>query len=220
VFRDELTNLLPHDEDAHRLQAQTFLLSEFLERYAPEWQPTRLQRRALVHGHCHHKSLMGMEAEENLLRRLGLRFSVPDSGCCGMAGAFGFERDHYDISIACAERVLLPAVRAEPEDTLLVTDGFSCREQIAQTTGRRALHLAEVLEMASDSLGGTLLRGPAPHVSVYLPTLMIGQFKMVLVVVADTFPFLASALIWLSLVRSTGLAPPLKRTMTSCQSGE
>ncbi|HEX8898132.1 MAG TPA: hypothetical protein VF751_05500, partial [Chthoniobacterales bacterium] len=71
-----------------------------------------------------------------------------DSGCCGMAGAFGFEKDHYDVSIACGERVLLPKVREAAKDTLVIADGFSCREQIRQTTGRRALHTAQVMQMA------------------------------------------------------------------------
>ncbi len=146
VFRDELRNLFPNDENATRLSRQTFLLSEFLVREG--YEPPTLARKALVHGHCHHKSLMGMRDEEALLRQMGLDFTVLDSGCCGMAGAFGFERDHYDISLQIGERVLLPAVRGAKADTLIVTDGFSCREQITQATGRRALHLAELLRMA------------------------------------------------------------------------
>jgi Fe-S oxidoreductase len=85
---------------------------------------------------------------EAILREMGLEVSVPDSGCCGMAGAFGFEKNHYDVSIRCGERVLLPAVRAAERSTLLVANGFSCREQIAHMTDRRALHLAGVLQMA------------------------------------------------------------------------
>ncbi len=155
VFRDELLNLFPHDEDAKRLSKQTFLLSEFLVKegwQAPQREGTEdkplQQYSAIVHGHCHHKAIMKMSAEEAVLEKLGLRFKVLDSGCCGMAGAFGFEKQHYDISIKAGERVLLPAVRAASRDTLIIADGFSCREQIAQTTGRRALHLAEVLQMA------------------------------------------------------------------------
>lgn len=91
---------------------------------------------------------MKMDDEAAVLEKMGLDFRVLDSGCCGMAGAFGFEREHYDISIRCGERVLLPAVREAPEDTLIIADGFSCREQIAQTTNRRGLHLAEVLWLA------------------------------------------------------------------------
>jgi len=149
VFRDELLGLFPHDEDAKRLSRQTFLLSEFLEQRAEGYHPPQLRRRALVHGHCHHKALMKLDAEEATLSKLGLDYTVLDSGCCGMAGAFGFERgDHYDVSRKAGERVLLPAVRAASPDTLIIADGFSCREQIAQTTERRALHLAQVLQLA------------------------------------------------------------------------
>ena len=149
TFRDELTRMLPHDEDAKRLSQQTFLLSEFIEKYLPDHPLPKLPRHAIVHGHCHHKALMRMSAEENVLERLGLDCEFPDTGCCGMAGAFGFEKNHYDVSIACGERVLLPAVRDADAETLIIADGFSCREQIAQTTPRRALHLAQVLELAA-----------------------------------------------------------------------
>lgn len=150
TFRDELINLFPDDPDARRLSEQTLLLSEFVERTMPDHPLPQLRRRAVVHGHCHHKAVMKMPAEERLLRRLGLDFEVLDSGCCGMAGAFGFEADHYDVSVACGERVLLPAVREAAPDTLVITNGFSCREQIAQCTGRRAVHLAEVLDAATN----------------------------------------------------------------------
>ena len=147
VFRDELINLFPHDARAQRLSRQTFLLSEFLEQssYAPL---PRLHRKALLHGHCHHKSIMKMTAEESLLRRIGIDFESPAPGCCGMAGSFGFEHDKYEVSAAIGELELLPAVRNAPADWLIIADGFSCREQIAQGTGRHALHLAEVLQMA------------------------------------------------------------------------
>ena len=148
VFRDELPNLFPYDEQAKRLREQVFLLSEFLDRDHGDFPFSMLQRRAVVHGHCHHKSVLKMDAEESVLRKLRLDFEVLDSGCCGMAGSFGFEKEKYDVSIACGERVLLPAVRNAAQDTLIVADGFSCREQIAQTTGREALHLAQVLQMA------------------------------------------------------------------------
>jgi FAD/FMN-containing dehydrogenase/Fe-S oxidoreductase len=148
VFRDELKNLFPHDEDAKRLASQTFLLSEFLEKKATQYQPPKLQRKAIVHGHCHHKAIMQMNDEQSVLTKLGLDFEVLDSGCCGMAGAFGFEKDHYDVSIKVGELVLLPAVRQADKKTLIIADGFSCREQIAQTTDRQALHLAQVIQMA------------------------------------------------------------------------
>jgi Fe-S oxidoreductase len=143
VFRDELVNLFPRDETARRLSAQTFTLAEFLVREG--FEPPKRTGRAIVQGHCHHQAVMGMGADRELLGKLGMDFEVLDSGCCGMAGAFGFEADHYEVSLACAERVLLPAVRAAGPDVLVLADGFSCREQIAQGAGRRALHLAEAI---------------------------------------------------------------------------
>ncbi|HWE63354.1 MAG TPA: hypothetical protein VHB98_16685, partial [Chloroflexota bacterium] len=148
VFRDELTNLLPHDEDAKRLRQQTYLLSEFLVQKAPDYRLPRLQRTAVVHGHCHHKAIMGMKNEQAILQRLGLDCTILDAGCCGMAGSFGFERgEHYKVSMKCGERVLLPAVREAAKDTIIIANGFSCREQIAQATDRHALHLAQVIQM-------------------------------------------------------------------------
>jgi FAD/FMN-containing dehydrogenase/Fe-S oxidoreductase len=147
VFRDELRNLFPHDARAAKLRSQTFLLSEFLERYAPEFAP-QLSSKILLHGHCHHKSIMGIGAEESVLKKTGADLQSIDSGCCGMAGPFGFEKEKYEVSQAVGERVLLPAVRNTPENALIVSDGFSCREQIHQATGRRALHLAEALQLA------------------------------------------------------------------------
>jgi Fe-S oxidoreductase len=148
VFRDELRNLFPSDERANRLRSQVFLLSEFLQHHAPDYQPPRLSRKVLLHGHCHQKALMKMNDEESLLRRMGADLQSIDSGCCGMAGPFGFEKDKYAVSQAVGERVLLPAVRQTPAETLIVSDGFSCREQILQATGRRAIHLAEAIQLA------------------------------------------------------------------------
>ena len=144
VFRDELVNLFPEDPDARRLAAQTCTLAELLADRTDGWEPPRRIGRAIVQAHCHHRSVMGFGTDEELLRRTGLDVEVLDSGCCGMAGAFGFEADHYDVSVAAGERALLPAVRAA-EDAMVVADGFSCREQIRQGTGRHAWHLAEVL---------------------------------------------------------------------------
>jgi FAD/FMN-containing dehydrogenase/Fe-S oxidoreductase len=148
VFRDELLNLFPKDERARALSKQVFLLSEFLEQYARDFHIPKLARKALIHGHCHHKAIMKMTAEESVLQRMGIDFIAPAPGCCGMAGAFGFEKEKYEISKAIGELELLPAVRQAPTDWLIVADGFSCREQIAQETDRHALHLAEVLQMA------------------------------------------------------------------------
>jgi FAD/FMN-containing dehydrogenase/Fe-S oxidoreductase len=165
VFRDELLNLFPDDERAKALSRQTFLLSEFLETFAKNVPLPQLNRKALLHGHCHHKSLMKMTAEESVLHRLGVDFQSPAPGCCGMAGSFGFEPNKYDLSIAIGELELLPAVRQAPPDWLIIADGFSCREQIAQGTPRRALHLAEVLQMALP----TAVLGPAIHDSYPYP---------------------------------------------------
>ncbi|MBZ4334763.1 FAD-binding and (Fe-S)-binding domain-containing protein [Corallococcus sp. AS-1-12] len=148
VFRDELLNLFPHDEDAQRLAAQTYVLSELLRKRAPDLQLPKLEGRALVQAHCHHQAVMKFHDEKQWLDRTGLDWEKPDSGCCGMAGAFGYERDKYGVSQACGERVILPRVRAAPRDTLLIADGFSCREQIRQATGRQPLHLAQVLRKA------------------------------------------------------------------------
>ena len=163
VFRDEMPNLFPGDEVAKRLAAQTFLLAEFLTMHAPAFAPPPLPRRAIVHGHCHQKAIMKMDADEALLRKLGVDYHLLDSGCCGMAGSFGFERDKADVSVRIGELVLLPAVRAAANDCLVIADGYSCREQIAQCTDRRALHLAEVVQMA---LAGTPADAqPAPRAS-------------------------------------------------------
>jgi FAD/FMN-containing dehydrogenase/Fe-S oxidoreductase len=153
VFREELPNLFPFNEQAKRLGKQVFLLSEYLDSKVKGFPFPQLPRNALVHGHCHHKSVLKMDAEESVLKKLGLNFQVLDSGCCGMAGSFGFVEDKYDVSIACGERVLLPAIRAAQEDTLIIANGFSCREQIEQTTKWQPVHLAEVLRMAVDHLG-------------------------------------------------------------------
>jgi FAD/FMN-containing dehydrogenase len=150
VFRDELVNLLPRDEQAHRLRGQTLTLAELLDRSPQRLSGLRVAKRAVVHGHCHHKAVMHMDADRRVLEALGVDYRLLDSGCCGMAGAFGFEHEHYDVSIAIGERVLLPAVRDAGVSTLVLADGFSCREQIAQTTSRLALHLADVVAMALD----------------------------------------------------------------------
>ena len=167
VFRDELTNLFPHDERAHALSKQVFLLSEFLEQHVADFPLPQLARKALIHGHCHHKAIMKMTAEESVLRRMGVDFTAPAPGCCGMAGAFGFEEEKYEVSKAIGELELLPAVRKAPTNWLIIADGFSCREQIAQETDRHALHLAEVLQMAlaesTESPEGTALYDPVPE---------------------------------------------------------
>jgi FAD/FMN-containing dehydrogenase/Fe-S oxidoreductase len=168
VFRDELTDLFPHDQDARRLAGQTLMLSELLQDHTPGYEPPRLEgRRALVHGHCHQKAVITMTAEARLLARMAVDTEILDDGCCGMAGSFGFEKAHYDVSVAVGEHALLPAIRAADTETLLIADGFSCRQQIEQLTGRRTFHLAEVIEGAlrperSCARSWSPAAGPAP----------------------------------------------------------
>jgi FAD/FMN-containing dehydrogenase/Fe-S oxidoreductase len=149
VFRDELTNLLPNDPRARKLASQTFLLAEFLAKHAPGFVPPKIERKVVVHGHCHQKSLMGMKEEVDLLRKTGAEVELLDSGCCGMAGPFGFEREKFEVSQTLGERVLLPAVRRERE-AIIVSDGFSCQEQITQNTAAKPMHLAEVLNLRDE----------------------------------------------------------------------
>jgi len=148
VFRDELINFFPNDERAQKLSRQTFLLSEFLESKAASFLLPKLSAKALIHGHCHHKSVMRMTDEESVLTRMGIDWNAPAPGCCGMAGSFGFDEDKLDLSLAIGELELLPAVRKASSESLIIADGFSCREQIAQCTDRQALHLAEVIATA------------------------------------------------------------------------
>jgi Fe-S oxidoreductase len=146
AFRDELVNLFPHDDDAKRLSEQTLMLSEFLERQG--YSPPELSASAIVHPHCHHHSVIGMDAEVAVLKRMGVDYELLDSGCCGMAGSFGFNADKYEVSMRVGERVLLPRVRELDAGSEVLTDGFSCREQIEQGTSRTPLHLAQLIQRA------------------------------------------------------------------------
>jgi FAD/FMN-containing dehydrogenase/Fe-S oxidoreductase len=146
VFRDELPNLFPGNDVAMRLSKAVKTLPEFL--LQENVALPQLRGKALVQAHCHHKAVLHFDDEVQVLGKMGLDVDQPDSGCCGMAGAFGFEPDKYELSMRVGERVLLPAVRQAARDTIIVADGFSCREQIAQGTGREALHLAQVLHLA------------------------------------------------------------------------
>src|SRR5207245_10624038 len=102
----------------------------------------------VLHGPRHHKAIAGLDDEEELLERMGTELETLDSGCCGMSGSFGFEAEHREISMQIGELALLPAVRRASPDTLIVADGFSCREQLAQSTDRRAAHLAQAMSAA------------------------------------------------------------------------
>ncbi len=147
VFKDELLGMLPHDDDARRLAGNAYHFGEFFEKFNVE--VPRLERRALLWGHCHHKATGGIEPEQRLLERMGLDVSQVSGGCCGLAGSWGFEEGHHQVSLDCGEQALLPAVRSAERDTLVVANGFSCKTQIEQAgTGRQALHVAEVMRLA------------------------------------------------------------------------
>ncbi|MFV2019698.1 FAD-binding and (Fe-S)-binding domain-containing protein [Micromonospora sp. LOL_023] len=150
AFRSDLPELLD-DPRAQRAAEATTTLAALLAR-TPGWRPPRITGAAITQTHCHQHAVLGDQDERKLMADLGLDNAVLDSGCCGLAGNFGFEAGHYEISMAAGERVLLPEVRAATEETLIVADGFSCRTQIAGATDRQALHLAEVIRSA---LGGT-----------------------------------------------------------------
>lgn len=142
VFKDELLKQLPDDTMAKRLAEQTFLFSDFLGRADYDWP--ELDADVVVHGHCHQKSIFGMKGETALLDKLHVRWTLLDTGCCGMAGSFGFNADHYDLSMKIAEDKLLPLVRSAPASAIVVTNGFSCREQIEQGAGRQSIHIAQL----------------------------------------------------------------------------
>jgi Fe-S oxidoreductase len=144
AFRDELLSLFPGNEAAERLAKQTLFISEFVERQCGDAIP-RASGSALVHIHCHHHAIIKPDAERALLDHMGLDHKVLASGCCGMAGSFGFEAGKYDVSMAIAENSLLPSVRAASAETSILANGFSCREQIEQASGRTTLHIAELL---------------------------------------------------------------------------
>ncbi|MBW3603484.1 MAG: FAD-binding protein [Actinobacteria bacterium] len=153
VFRDELGKLLPHDEDAQRLRRNAYHFAEFLDAHDIDL-PT-FDRDALVWTHCHHRATGGSGPEQQVLGdRIGMDVTEVSGGCCGLAGSWGFEQGKYDISMDCGEQALLPAVRDADADTVIVADGFSCKTQIEQAgTGRRALHVAEVIKLARHAEG-------------------------------------------------------------------
>jgi Fe-S oxidoreductase len=160
VFKDELTGMLPHDDDARRLARNAMHFAEFFQRY--DIPVPTLRRKALVWGHCHHKATGGMDPEHELLRRMGLEIEPVSGGCCGLAGSWGFEQGHYEVSMKSGELALLPAVRDADPDALVVANGFSCKTQIEQSdAGRRALHVAQVMKMAREHGPDGYLQGPA-----------------------------------------------------------
>ena len=146
VFRDELLDLRPHDQDAKRLNGQVFSLAEFLTRQG--YTPPILNREIVVHGHCHQNAIISLGAEKKLFETMGAKAQILDDGCCGMAGSFGFEEHKYGLSMQIYEHRLGPHLRELPPEKLLLADGFSCKTQIEQATGRRPLHLAQLLQLA------------------------------------------------------------------------
>ncbi|WSP95618.1 FAD-binding oxidoreductase [Streptomyces sp. NBC_01233] len=145
ALRTDLPALLPDDPRAARLAAAVRTFAEALEEYAPDWRPPRLDRAVAGQTHCHQHAVLGDAADRRLRERAGLVGGL-SGGCCGLAGNFGFEPGHHEVSVACAEEQLLPSLRAAGPDVLIQADGFSCRTQIAQLGGVRARHLAELLE--------------------------------------------------------------------------
>ena len=172
VFKDELTKLLPHDDDARRLASVAHHFAEFFEAF--DIRPPALPDggKALLWGHCHHRATGGVEPERRLLEKMGMETRSLVGGCCGLAGSWGFEAGKYQISMDCGEQALLPAVRDADDTTVIVADGFSCKTQIHDAkTGRRALHIAQVMRLAQGTgLGegrpedAAALRRPAPPV--------------------------------------------------------
>lgn len=146
AFKDELVGLFPDREEAAKLARQVVQFGDFVATNFERFALGKQSGRALVQAHCHHHAVLGFDAELHLLQELGLEVERPPQGCCGMAGAFGFAVETHDVAVAIGERVLLPAVRNALADTLIIADGFSCREQIEQGTGRSTIHLAELLE--------------------------------------------------------------------------
>lgn len=146
VYRDEMTELLPNDRDAMRIKEHSFLLPEFIQKR--RLKIPKLEGRAVLHGHCHQKAVLDPGAARNIIKKMGLDLEEPQPGCCGMAGSFGLEPQHYDISIAIGEEGLLPAIRNAKKTTYIVAEGFSCRSQILDLTDRVPLHIAELMEKA------------------------------------------------------------------------
>ncbi|MFG2827073.1 FAD-binding and (Fe-S)-binding domain-containing protein [Streptomyces sp. NPDC048434] len=148
ALKSDLPELLDGNADARALARTTRTLAELLVHHTPGWQPPRIEARSISQTHCHQHATSGFSADAALLARMGVDNTTLDSGCCGLAGNFGFERGHYDVSVAAGEQVLLPAVRSAAAGTQILADGFSCRTQIAQQTRRGGTHLAELIAQA------------------------------------------------------------------------
>jgi FAD/FMN-containing dehydrogenase/Fe-S oxidoreductase len=166
VFRSDAPDLFPTDRDVRRLRDRTVTLAELLTEHSPGYEPPHVPERsakALAQVHCHQHAVLDWQADQELLRRAGVDAERLDSGCCGLAGNFGFEPGHLEVSEACAERVLLPRLREEPPETVVLADGFSCRTQIHEldSGGHEGVHLAELLASALPGAPGSAY-GVAP----------------------------------------------------------
>jgi Fe-S oxidoreductase len=155
TFRDEYPDLLPDSPDVTAVAERSFLIDEFLAR-AVEHEGLQIPWRAdpgprvLFHGHCHQKALVGIKHTMTLLRAAGCQVEESGAGCCGMAGSFGYEVEHYEISRKVGADRLFPRVLEQPDDAVIAVMGVSCREQIAHFTGRRPFHVTEVLAQRLD----------------------------------------------------------------------
>ncbi len=149
VYRDELPALWPQDEDGRRLTKNAYLFGEFLR--ARDLRPPKVGGRIIYHAHCHEKAVLDPDATRDLFKRMDVSFDEPQATCCGMAGSFGFESGHYEVSQKVANLYLFPAIRSAPPETPIVCEGFSCRTQIHQGTGRAPLHLAEFVWKAMEA---------------------------------------------------------------------
>ncbi|MFD8234965.1 FAD-binding and (Fe-S)-binding domain-containing protein [Streptomyces sp. NPDC059696] len=149
ALRTDVPELLHDDPRAARLAAQVLTFAETLERHAPGWTPPRVDRPVAGQTHCHQHAVLG-DAADRRLRDAALLTGELSGGCCGLAGNFGFEKGHFEVSTACAEEQLLPSVRDAPDGTVVLADGYSCRTQLEQLAGVRGRHLAEVLAEALD----------------------------------------------------------------------
>jgi FAD/FMN-containing dehydrogenase/Fe-S oxidoreductase len=167
MFRDEYLDLLPGDETAKAVAGRTLLVDEFLSRALAEggpWPFDGAGKKLLFHGHCQQKAIVGTEHSMNVLRSLpNSEVEEIEAGCCGMAGSFGFEKEHYDVSMDIGNLALFPKIRAQTGDFEVVSLGVSCRHQIADGTGQKARHLVEVM-------AGSITR-PVTHVEALAPKL-------------------------------------------------
>jgi Fe-S oxidoreductase len=188
VLRDELHQLFPDRTDAQALMGNTFLFGEFLEKHADLPRLPRLHADVLMHAHCHHKSLIKKAShEEAILKNMGADFHQVTSGCCGMAGSFGFEKDKYQVSVDVGEHGLIPAIRKAGLNTILLADGFSCREQVSQMTNRHALHLAEVVDLAIKQDGTAPGKYPeTPYVAQHRDAVRKSKLRSGIILAAAT----------------------------------